>query len=443
MTLEMNYASRNIGDVFYTLRLDDTLNGAVPADGREFSAGDFEADEFLNPYNLCINNRIANVDYVTYDSYLQKDGCCAYFGVDTLNGKFRLPTIKDVFIEAGDKETLAHYLGAAIPNIVGSFSGHDNWISGAFALAGDSEWHGDRNNNGQKRGINFDASRCSSVYKNDCNTVQPPAVKLRAFVQLVVSSGVAKQPEEPEEPESGFGNKPIQNLKVPYTFIPGTEAKALEVNANFDYVLRAIEALDDLPVVHLDGTETIVGKKTFKKPISVPSIELTSGSNANNGGYIDFHFNEESVDYTARIVESTRGYLSINQNPPDGDTSTKIATTSFVRSAINLAVPSIVGNYFLPNWSKSVAININLNNLPYTMPMNGWFSYNLSYGANRQWIVLYINGVAIERFQTDKSEGAAHGGGSVVMVSKGDVLTKAGGYATMSAVAITPFKGES
>ena len=43
-------------------------------------------------------------------------------------------------------------------NITGAFSGHDS-ASGAFWVSGGSEWHGNRNNNGQKHQISFDASR--------------------------------------------------------------------------------------------------------------------------------------------------------------------------------------------------------------------------------------------------------------------------------------------
>lgn len=73
--------------------------------------------------------------------------------------------------------------GSAVPNITGSFSGHNNWISGAFQIISGSEWHGNRDNNRQKRGINFDANRCSNVYQN-VNEARPqnrnylPIIKL-------------------------------------------------------------------------------------------------------------------------------------------------------------------------------------------------------------------------------------------------------------------------
>lgn len=327
MVLEMSYSSRNIGDVFYTLRLDSTLNGAVPADGAEFNASDFDPDELKNPYSLCINNRIASVDYATYESRLKTDGCCAAFGIDTVNGMFRVPTFKNIFIEAGDTSTIAQYKTPGLPNIIGNFQGWND-ANGAFWVWGSGIWDGKRNPYYQRHWNGFDASRSSKIY-GASDTVQPRAIMLRPMVQLLSADGVANKDEEIEEPII-----PPGSLKVPYIFIPGTEAKALEVNANFEYVLRAIENSDAMPVVHIAGKETIVGQKTFKAPVTVEGIELMPSKTASHGGCIDFHFEQANNDYTARLVEVTKGHLAINQSPPDSDSSTKIATTEFVKRAL-------------------------------------------------------------------------------------------------------------
>jgi hypothetical protein len=41
-------------------------------------------------------------------------------------------------------------------------------------------------------------------------------------------------------------------------------------------------------------------------------IEMMPGSSAGHGGYIDFHYNSSSADYTSRIIESASGTLSVN-----------------------------------------------------------------------------------------------------------------------------------
>ena len=41
------------------------------------------------------------------------------------------------------------------------------------------------------------------------------------------------------------------------------------------------------------------------------NIELVALASANNGGYIDFHYNGSTADYTSRIMESAEGKLSL------------------------------------------------------------------------------------------------------------------------------------
>jgi hypothetical protein len=47
-------------------------------------------------------------------------------------------------------------------------------------------------------------------------------------------------------------------------------------------------------------------------PKSPGYIEMFPGSSAGHGGYIDFHYNSNSSDYTSRIIESGSGTLTIN-----------------------------------------------------------------------------------------------------------------------------------
>lgn len=43
-------------------------------------------------------------------------------------------------------------------------------------------------------------------------------------------------------------------------------------------------------------------------------IELRPGSSAGNGGFIDFHFNGSTADYTSRIIELASGNIGLNSN---------------------------------------------------------------------------------------------------------------------------------
>lgn len=48
------------------------------------------------------------------------------------------------------------------------------------------------------------------------------------------------------------------------------------------------------------------------KNISPAAIELFPGASAGNGGYIDFHYNNDPADYTSRLIEIPKGVVRYN-----------------------------------------------------------------------------------------------------------------------------------
>lgn len=88
--------------------------------------------------------------------------------------------------------TPGSFIEAAIPNIRGTFSSNTEWYlpsnyppTGVFTREsvsnyhpGDAEWGGDSL-------YTLDASRASSVYKNGCNTVQPPAYTVYYIIKVL------------------------------------------------------------------------------------------------------------------------------------------------------------------------------------------------------------------------------------------------------------------
>ena len=48
--------------------------------------------------------------------------------------------------------------------------------------------------------------------------------------------------------------------------------------------------------------------------ISPAAIELFPGESAGNGGYIDFHYNNDPADYTSRLIEIPKGVLKYNNH---------------------------------------------------------------------------------------------------------------------------------
>lgn len=59
------------------------------------------------------------------------------------------------------------------------------------------------------------------------------------------------------------------------------------------------------------ANEAVSDKKTSFKNLSLKSIEFSKTSGSNNGGYIDFHYNGSTKDYTSRLIEQTEGILSL------------------------------------------------------------------------------------------------------------------------------------
>lgn len=81
-------------------------------------------------------------------------------------------------------------------------------------------------------------------------------------------------------------------------------------------------------------------------PIWPRYIELGMGlANQNNGGFIDFHYNQSSGDYTSRIIESSSGVIDINGTTFKRGVGLPVANggtgaTTLAGAQSNLKVPS-------------------------------------------------------------------------------------------------------
>ena len=82
-------------------------------------------------------------------------------------------------------------------------------------------------------------------------------------------------------------------------------------------------AVKDSDAARLDHTHA-------GKGITPTSIELFPGASAGNGGYIDFHYNNSSADYTSRLIESPSGKVKLNGNT--------IFTTANIIALLNVNV---------------------------------------------------------------------------------------------------------
>lgn len=98
------------------------------------------------------------------------------------------------------------------------------------------------------------------------------------------------------------------------------------------------EVAQNQDVMHLYGNETVNGVKNFVGGLRTGNTTLSEGRMELYGGtpYIDFHFNNDADDYTARIIETSSGVLTVQNKNGRGklnsdllgqaDTATKLAT---------------------------------------------------------------------------------------------------------------------
>lgn len=209
-TLAKQYADKaqfssfgNIGDIQYTAR-HQVPNGGAWCDGSEYTQA-----QFPDIYQMLVANKLANIDYVTYNDRITNFGFCGFFGLDTTNKKFKVPTLKDMFIKAGTtaitatKESLPNIKGT-LGNVCVSVTSEDSApanTTGAFSATpvkvyggngtGDGRWIGYLDN------TKIDASRSSSTYKDGAK-VNPDHVVYRAYVVLYTSATEASEAQAAE-----------------------------------------------------------------------------------------------------------------------------------------------------------------------------------------------------------------------------------------------------
>lgn len=191
---------------------------------------------------------------------------------------FNVPNLIGRFLE-GANTGVGTSVNAGLPNITGKFSSlvpqsHSKVRTGAFTGSDFGSASAYENvaapvaasydSNGILWGYTLDSSLSSSVYGNS-NTVQPNSVKL------------------------------LPCIKASYTSLADANAVA-----NFQTIVSNIDG----NLVHKIGNEIINGVKTFNESVWIKNgIELQPASGSNHGGYIDFHFNGSSADFTSRIWE--------------------------------------------------------------------------------------------------------------------------------------------
>ncbi len=182
--------ARNIGDIFFTMRKDSEINGAVECNGNTYSTADFSGAASIG--NLLALNKIPYVSLATYQTLLNTQGSVGVFGWDGVGTTaFRVPSLEDIFVETGTAAQIGDYLAPKIPNLKGRFvsnSAGSPSASGVVKVVSTVSGRGWDGTGSMATTYEIDASVASGVYDDTATTVQPNAVRYRAMVQLAISA---------------------------------------------------------------------------------------------------------------------------------------------------------------------------------------------------------------------------------------------------------------
>jgi hypothetical protein len=171
----------NIGDIKYTARTT-VPNGGAWCDGSTYAKADFEA-----VYKMLTEGTMIAVDMAEYDSLVADKGSCGFFGLDTATETFKVPTLSDVFVKAGQEA--ATFGDESLPNIKGAASQVDAgvwWRQGAFYFGdtiGDADYAITGTASSNSKSLYLNASNSSPTYQDGAK-VNPDHVKYRAYIVL-------------------------------------------------------------------------------------------------------------------------------------------------------------------------------------------------------------------------------------------------------------------
>ena len=188
---ENPYSGKTIGEFFWTFR-KDTINGAYECNGQEFEKSLFSGDQ--NPYDLLVASKLPVKTYEEYQAEIETHGVCTYFGLDTTNQKFKVPKIKEIYVQADEADKVGQYVSESLPNVTGAIKGtrrvDNNQSPSNSALRWDTTTYTQKMVQAAgtaSADINLDLSWNNAIYQDNAK-VQPNSIKLRPMVQLVTSA---------------------------------------------------------------------------------------------------------------------------------------------------------------------------------------------------------------------------------------------------------------
>lgn len=341
----------NVGDIFYSLRLDDELNGAVVCNGNYYELEDFTGTHSIK--NLLEQNKLPYVSLNEYENTLNTYGSVRCFGYDVGGTQFRVPKLDDVYIKAGIAELPNEFNVESLPNITGDFHHNDLFsgtatASGAFGttVAPNGSYVGALQDTRTTARWDFDASRSSSTYKTGAK-VNPDNVRYRAFVQLA-NSATENAVISATSAISKLSDASYKSKNETYS-----GQKTFEKETVFKFVES--EGEGQARIISMDGKRGII----FRADESNLYVLLTDEEDA-NGSWNDLR--PFRIDYNGNVWTKT---------PQKEANSTVVATTAWVKtilktSGVGLATISKAGNGYC-KFTNGLLIQWGQNSTPNTV----------------------------------------------------------------------------
>ena len=253
----------NIGDIQFTIR-NDIPNGSVWCDGTEYSKA-----EFPDVYAMLVSGSLYNTTYEIFNDLVSNKGSCGFFALDSANEKFKVPSLNNIALEAG--QLPVGFMAESLPQHTHTYQHFD----GASA-----EWTG--NSKSARNALaDFTSSGANNPVYQDGAKVKTDRVVYRAYVVMYtgeteVSNAVVS------EILDACARKDLSNVPTNYDFIVDS-GSSTEGNQTAFYVqFKSGLLIQWGQYTSTNGVTTI----TFPKPYLDTSYIVSHGFNTDSTGSI-------------------------------------------------------------------------------------------------------------------------------------------------------------
>lgn len=272
----------HVGEIFWTSRLDNELNGAVDADGSVYSVEAFTGEQSVPA--LLRKESLPYVSLAEYESIVSANGFCRVWGWDG-GDKFRVPTVKALLLTKEQAAVVGNGMTLGLTDGAATFGLQTN--SSGTSLVGDAGAYGKTLPSGDGASTDIAGLKCVGITTNPEKSgivSNLDVVEYRAMVQLATSV----QEDATQLKEYKFNN-PHFFGESKWTDVEPNNASWLLSNGNFHSGRTYVDYYEWL-VGHIGETITANGGKIV----------------TTNDEYTDYDWVINTVDETLRLPLKTK-----------------------------------------------------------------------------------------------------------------------------------------